>query len=170
MRRTVLISPVVGSAIPAIPLTSQKKGRFSSPFFELWQLLFLGLGLRRLGAALGPVVVGREGIRREVEALRRHDQRRVLALRLVGLLEEGTLGGFLRRHGVPHLQERGQDVRRRAQDADPVLGLQLGERLGVLLLPLRPPDRKSTRLNSSHGYISYAVFCLKKKIRNAKHN
>src|SRR5687768_14430620 len=29
-------------------------------------------------------------------------------------------------------------------------------------------DRKSTRLNSSHGYISYAVFCLKKK--NANHN
>src|SRR2546422_7733185 len=27
-------------------------------------------------------------------------------------------------------------------------------------------DRKSTRLNSSHGYISYAVFCLKKKKRN----
>src|SRR2546422_7748265 len=26
-------------------------------------------------------------------------------------------------------------------------------------------DRKSTRLNSSHGYISYAVFCLKKKIK-----
>src|SRR3989449_6613610 len=26
-----------------------------------------------------------------------------------------------------------------------------------------PDDRKSTRLNSSHGYISYAVFCLKKK-------
>src|SRR2546429_3672444 len=39
--------------------------------------------------------------------------------------------------------------------------------------PLRGPrvrrplveDRKSTRLNSSHGYISYAVFCLKKKKR-----
>src|SRR2546422_3965083 len=32
---------------------------------------------------------------------------------------------------------------------------------------IQPPscgsDRKSTRLNSSHGYISYAVFCLKKK-------
>src|SRR5687768_17745740 len=27
----------------------------------------------------------------------------------------------------------------------------------------RSADRKSTRLNSSHGYISYAVFCLKKK-------
>src|SRR2546422_4344819 len=30
-------------------------------------------------------------------------------------------------------------------------------------------DRKSTRLNSSHGYISYAVFCLKKK-KNKKHH
>src|SRR5256884_3176707 len=30
----------------------------------------------------------------------------------------------------------------------------------------RNKDRKSTRLNSSHGYISYAVFCLKKKKRN----
>src|SRR2546422_1132224 len=29
-----------------------------------------------------------------------------------------------------------------------------------------PLDRKSTRLNSSHGYISYAVFCLKKKKSN----
>src|SRR2546422_4250593 len=29
--------------------------------------------------------------------------------------------------------------------------------------PYWTPDRKSTRLNSSHGYISYAVFCLKKK-------
>src|SRR5712675_2611915 len=29
-------------------------------------------------------------------------------------------------------------------------------------------DRKSTRLNSSHGYISYAVFCLKKKKKQKK--
>src|SRR2546429_1847201 len=29
-------------------------------------------------------------------------------------------------------------------------------------------DRKSTRLNSSHGYISYAVFCLKKKKNTSK--
>src|SRR2546422_6016213 len=33
---------------------------------------------------------------------------------------------------------------------------ELARRLGA-------EDRKSTRLNSSHGYISYAVFCLKKK-------
>src|SRR2546422_1288348 len=30
-------------------------------------------------------------------------------------------------------------------------------------------DRKSTRLNSSHGYISYAVFCLKKKKKIHRH-
>src|SRR2546429_3995496 len=34
--------------------------------------------------------------------------------------------------------------------------------------PLRR-DRKSTRLNSSHGYISYAVFCLKKKKKKQPH-
>src|SRR2546429_5100908 len=31
-------------------------------------------------------------------------------------------------------------------------------------------DRKSTRLNSSHGYISYAVFCLKKKKKTSSQN
>src|SRR2546422_7211662 len=31
-------------------------------------------------------------------------------------------------------------------------------------------DRKSTRLNSSHGYISYAVFCLKKKNKTEDNN
>src|SRR5438874_9938591 len=34
---------------------------------------------------------------------------------------------------------------------------------GEDLHPARPEDRKSTRLNSSHVEISYAVFCLKKK-------
>src|SRR5687768_18215935 len=33
---------------------------------------------------------------------------------------------------------------------------------------VRRQDRKSTRLNSSHGYISYAVFCLKKKKKTNK--
>src|SRR2546422_1761202 len=35
--------------------------------------------------------------------------------------------------------------------------------VGELLTAYARVDRKSTRLNSSHGYISYAVFCLKKK-------
>src|SRR3712207_7362634 len=38
------------------------------------------------------------------------------------------------------------------------------EEAGLLLArPAEPRDRKSTRLNSSHANISYAVFCLKKK-------
>src|SRR3712207_7874981 len=44
------------------------------------------------------------------------------------------------------------DVEQGAQQPAPVLGLGAQE-----------PDRKSTRLNSSHANISYAVFCLKKK-------
>src|SRR5687768_18279925 len=46
------------------------------------------------------------------------------------------------------------------------IGAQLGEfgpDLGGFLGGDGGADRKSTRLNSSHGYISYAVFCLKKK-------
>src|SRR2546429_5884233 len=48
---------------------------------------------------------------------------------------------------APHLRPRGRHVPRQdRRDHRPQV------------------DRKSTRLNSSHGYISYAVFCLKKKI------
>src|SRR3989449_5755038 len=39
----------------------------------------------------------------------------------------------------------------------------LVDHLVVAVRRVRLVDRKSTRLNSSHGYISYAVFCLKKK-------
>src|SRR2546422_6100934 len=60
-------------------------------------------------------------------------------------------------------EQRALDARRRQQarrrHRRPVQRIldhhRLEERLGR--------DRKSTRLNSSHGYISYAVFCLKKK-------
>src|SRR2546422_4522749 len=41
--------------------------------------------------------------------------------------------------------------------------LSPGKRCSVELELVVGRDRKSTRLNSSHGYISYAVFCLKKK-------
>src|SRR2546422_4560678 len=37
-----------------------------------------------------------------------------------------------------------------------------------VMAPTATEDRKSTRLNSSHGYISYAVFCLKKKKKESK--
>src|SRR5437762_5340401 len=45
--------------------------------------------------------------------------------------------------------------RREARGLDRVVGTERG--------PVDPIDRKSTRLNSSHRCISYAVFCLKKK-------
>src|SRR5690349_24692850 len=51
--------------------------------------------------------------------------------------------------GGIHLGKRGREVRRHHRD------VQLG-------------DRKSTRLNSSHVEISYAVFCLKKKKKKKK--
>src|SRR3712207_6952269 len=41
----------------------------------------------------------------------------------------------------------------------------IGEALGA-----SGADRKSTRLNSSHANISYAVFCLKKKLQNSSHD
>src|SRR2546422_2404521 len=43
------------------------------------------------------------------------------------------------------------------------LALPVQRRRGARDLEPYHLDRKSTRLNSSHGYISYAVFCLKKK-------
>src|SRR2546426_10166509 len=57
-----------------------------------------------------------------------------------------------RRAGSPGLRRRREGLR--------------SPPLRVVLLPQLPPvrgDRKSTRLNSSHLVISYAVFCLKKK-------
>src|SRR3712207_7522724 len=60
----------------------------------------------------------------------------------------------------------------RAGDGQPGLGARPGaprlDHGGTHRLAGRvpPPDRKSTRLNSSHANISYAVFCLKKKNYN----
>src|SRR5688500_19644426 len=48
---------------------------------------------------------------------------------------------------------------------EPVPHVAAGEVEAVVVVPLERGDRKSTRLNSSHLVISYAVFCLKKKNR-----
>src|SRR5687768_18021473 len=54
-----------------------------------------------------------------------------------------------------------ETTQRLLQEVSPTYRLRVDE---VLLTAAdRSADRKSTRLNSSHGYISYAVFCLKKK-------
>src|SRR5205809_5349004 len=54
-------------------------------------------------------------------------------------------------------------------DALACLRLEHDERVGEQVVAHAVgPDRKSTRLNSSHGYISYAVFCLKKKKKKTR--
>src|SRR2546429_4759468 len=55
-------------------------------------------------------------------------------------------------------RQRGRELRHPLQH--PAL---LVTRQGIAALENAERDRKSTRLNSSHGYISYAVFCLQKK-------
>src|SRR5260221_764695 len=47
-----------------------------------------------------------------------------------------------------------------------LFGNSLGGTVSIRVAAARPEDRKSTRLNSSHTVISYAVFCLKKKTLN----
>src|SRR5687768_18131441 len=70
---------------------------------------------------------------------------------------------------LPSEQQLGGDQRRRrpapGHRADYALARRLGtrRRAAAANRVAEGQDRKSTRLNSSHGYISYAVFCLKKK-------
>src|SRR2546422_6729549 len=61
-----------------------------------------------------------------------------------------------RRAGGPRCR-KGESAARRDRGLPAAGGDRYGGDVG---------DRKSTRLNSSHGYISYAVFCLKKKKKN----
>src|SRR2546429_5329414 len=68
------------------------------------------------------------------------------------------------------IQRDGEEIARAAFRGKQLDGLaQRRNRRGLVVVfqkqhaQVHVGDRKSTRLNSSHGYISYAVFCLKKK-------
>src|SRR5690242_21065835 len=61
----------------------------------------------------------------------------------------------------PVYQNLQEDLLRTSADAE-----SNAEPVGILSDQLRAIDRKSTRLNSSHMSISYAVFCLKNKKEN----
>src|SRR5688572_31029621 len=87
----------------------------------------------------------------ELSPLSLHDALPILAPRRA--YPPGGPAALRRRGSVPHLG------RRRTRVAGAVAA-------GVVVRVL-PVDRKSTRLNSSHSQISYAVFCLKKKIHKA---
>src|SRR3712207_8378929 len=73
----------------------------------------------------------------------------------------------VQRHGVTHLQctpSMASMLGMEAEAVDSMGGLRKLLLGGEALPPsLVEEDRKSTRLNSSHANISYAVFCLKKK-------
>src|SRR2546422_7492515 len=64
---------------------------------------------------------------------------------------------------TPFPTRRSSDLQWRLVNGDPRLWGRDGDFNEVKVDPKNAEDRKSTRLNSSHGYISYAVFCLKKK-------
>src|SRR2546430_5957596 len=67
-------------------------------------------------------------------------------------------------HGVRlHPVSLGESFTEALRERCGALGLNGGEARRVVDQAPRPRDRKSTRLNSSHSQISYAVFCLKKK-------
>src|SRR2546422_5366181 len=79
---------------------------------------------------------------------------------LVREAARGPLRFLAEIHGNNH-----RDAAGRIEIATVGVDRELAFRLRALLELIRDAhlDRKSTRLNSSHGYISYAVFCLKKK-------
>src|SRR2546429_3601304 len=94
----------------------------------------------------------------------------------VALIEQRGVwdGGFpgVAPHGRPTPVRQRKHFRDRPAIDFVILDDLRGRATGGLILPHRADprveadhgaDRKSTRLNSSHGYISYAVFCLKKK-------
>src|SRR2546422_2233660 len=118
--------------------------------------------VRVLTASPGAGVAGRPGASGEVLDLAAQDLAGDLAFNLPLDRRKGLLQGQPRR-GDSDDPQRGA--------LPEILVIDLGDR--NIIVPAQPVleaaqnlpllDRKSTRLNSSHGYISYAVFCLKKK-------
>src|SRR5216683_6340565 len=130
-----------------------------------------------LGLAGGRQTGGNRGARPDGKVFRAYQQEKGLALhlwidrgrlvygprmqRLLLMTEHKHLGAA--RGAVERLSDRRRDARNRLAPVDERAD-ELAPRLGVGLRDLTAPgDRKSTRLNSSHDQISYAVFCLKKK-------
>src|SRR5687768_18075964 len=100
----------------------------------------------------------------EVTARRQADQGEVFRQFVLDRLDRVRVGRS-RLPDVPRPRPPGEslqapDVAKGVSPNRAELGADLGRVFAGFFLP---PDRKSTRLNSSHGYISYAVFCLKKK-------
>src|SRR5688572_32422841 len=75
--------------------------------------------------------------------------------------EKGGEARFAALEEVP--RGEGKETGEQEKDDEKDVRHRRGEVCAKLALRNGPEDRKSTRLNSSHSQISYAVFCLKKK-------
>src|SRR5437588_8666352 len=74
------------------------------------------------------------------------------------------------RSGVAHIDAGGRPVMPQKSQAGANDGGGADDHENVGLNASKDEDRKSTRLNSSHTVISYAVFCLKKKKKKKNNN
>src|SRR2546429_7861265 len=145
-------------------------------------LLFLGKRVRQLRSLRG---MTRKTVAREADVSERHlaqleagegNVSIVLLRRIASALNVSLVELFapeVEEPGEKHLIQRFLErlPNHRLEDVVFRLMRDFGpeekvRRMRIALIGLRgagKTDRKSTRLNSSHGYISYAVFCLKKK-------
>src|SRR5690625_6132590 len=89
----------------------------------------------------------------ELDLVNRENEVDLARLSLIRILQIDPLGEY--EFVIPEI----------AQGSAVPINYDLGELVGAAL-ENRAEDRKSTRLNSSHVAISYAVFCLKKKTNN----
>src|SRR2546429_1214233 len=111
----------------------------------------MGSGIAQVCAAAGfPTVV------REVSAELVDKGLKGIEKNLNRLVEKGTITGAAR-----------SEIRARLNGTTSLEDLKNSDLIVEAIIEQLPAkrDRKSTRLNSSHGYISYAGFCLKKKIK-----
>src|SRR5688572_32067388 len=75
-------------------------------------------------------------------------------------------GGRLEIRDSSELVEPAAQTSRRIRWPKKTIEVAFSTSLLTPVAHIKPEDRKSTRLNSSHSQISYAVFCLKKKKKN----
>src|SRR2546426_9096225 len=123
-----------------------------SPFLEeVFFEFFVDVTGETLSAQDLPLVLGLPVMAPEAVAL------------AVGLDHRRLDGHLLRLRELVHL-----DVPARDHDLVPLVGLRVDDGGVTGRAPFA--DRKSTRLNSSHLVISYAVFCLKKKKSTRQHS
>src|SRR5438034_5658432 len=83
----------------------------------------------------------------------------------VGIIGANPDRGWARQAHIPALQSLSDEFEITALSTSRSVSAAAAGKLFGVPLAFNNQDRKSTRLNSSHTVISYAVFCLKKKIK-----